>query len=94
MTKELTPKQKALRQRIAVMSGRIGGVSRTLRPGYDGREATKPATEAYWARLEAEVDPDGVMSADKRRREAKKLWRLRMEQAQLKRAQAQMRKAG
>jgi hypothetical protein len=93
-TDELTPKQRALRQRIASLSGRIGATARTMKEGYDGKEAMRPATEAYWLKLEAECDPRHELGADERRAKAKKLWQTRMLAGQLKRAQKALKKAG
>ena len=91
---ELSPQRKALKQRIASLAGRVGATARTLQPGYDPKEAVRPATEGYWLKLDSEVDPRHELPADERRAKAKRLWRMKMEQAKLKRAQAALRKAG
>jgi hypothetical protein len=93
MTSDLTPRQLALRQRIASISGRIAANRRIAQPDYDGRAATRAATDAYWLRLDAEVDPQGLLDTGTRRAKAKKLFQARMLEGQLKRAQKALRKA-
>jgi hypothetical protein len=48
--------------------GRIGGLVTSSR--HDPRETTKPGRAAFWSRFEREVDPDGLLSEDERRRRA------------------------
>jgi hypothetical protein len=57
----LTPEQRSLRARMG---------SYALQAKYDMREHTKPAREAFMARFEREVDPDGVLSPAERMRRA------------------------
>jgi hypothetical protein len=49
---ELTPAQRTLRARMAAY---------TLHATHDSRETTRPARDAFMARFEREVDPDGVL---------------------------------
>lgn len=60
------------------LAARLASLSRLANPAYDGRAATEKAREGYWARLEAEVDPDGVLSEEERRRRAVHLWQANM----------------
>lgn len=92
--KEPTPAQKALRQRIASLSGRIAANRRAAAPGYDGKAATAPAKTAYWGKLMAEVDPNEELPEDERLARAKRLWQVRMDEGKLKRARNALRKAG
>lgn len=57
----LTPEQRALRSRLAAYQ---------LHATHDPKETTKKAREAYAARFEREVDPDGVLSPEERARRA------------------------
>lgn len=89
---ELSPERRALLQRIASISGKIGSHKRCSQPGYNGKEATAKAQAAFWAKLMAEVDPDEQMAPDERMVAAKHLWKSKMLQGQLKRAQNQLKK--
>lgn len=91
---EMSPKQRALRQRIASVSGKLGAARRQSKPDYDPREATAKARSARWAKLLAAVDPDAKMTEEEREEKAGKLWRSQMLEGQLKRAQKELRKAG
>jgi hypothetical protein len=90
---ELSPRQRALRSRISSLAGRIAANKRVAQADYDGRAATRPASEAYWLRLDSEVDPRGELEPSVRREKAKKLWQSRMLEGQLRRAQKALRKA-
>jgi hypothetical protein len=61
VTLAFDPQEMALR-------GRIG--AHVTHSRHDGRELTAPAREAFLSRFEREVDPDGVLSPDERRRRA------------------------
>lgn len=89
----MKPDRDTLRRRIASLTGRISANKRVAQPHYDGREATRPAKEALWARLDAEVDPDCLLMPDERRAKAKKLWQARMDEGKLKKAQRQLKRA-
>jgi hypothetical protein len=54
-----TPEQRALRSRLAAYR---------LHATHDPRETTKKAREAFAARFEREVDPEGVLSPEERTR--------------------------
>jgi hypothetical protein len=57
----LTPEQRSLRARLAAHS---------LHSQVDSVAHTAPARAAFLARFEAEVDPEGVLSEDERKRRA------------------------
>jgi hypothetical protein len=57
----LSPAQRSLRARVAAF---------TLHSQTDGQEHTAPAREAFLARFEREVDPDGVLPEVERKRRA------------------------
>lgn len=57
----LTPEQRVLRSRMAAYS---------LHAKYDPRETTKPARDAFLARFERQVDPEGTLSTSERERRA------------------------
>src|SRR5215217_7741773 len=61
VTFELDPEEMSRR-------GRIG--AHRLHATHDSREITAPAREAFLARFEAEVDPDGVLHPEERQRRA------------------------
>ena len=50
------------------LRGRIGAY--TLHATHDPRQTTQKAREAFLARFEREVDPDGVLPVEERRRRA------------------------
>ena len=58
---ELTPEQRSLRARIAAYA---------LHASHDPRETTKPARDAFMARFERQVDPEGKLPETERRRRA------------------------
>jgi hypothetical protein len=60
---------------------------------YDVRETTKPARDAQFAKLEAEVDPDGVLSPEERIRRAIALRRSRMQVLALRSAKVRRERA-
>ncbi|MDQ3570452.1 MAG: hypothetical protein M3450_01445 [Actinomycetota bacterium] len=57
----LTPSERSLRSRIAAYK---------LHATHDPHETTKPARNAFLARFEREVDPDGRLPEAERRRRA------------------------
>ena len=57
----LTPEQRSLRARLAAHS---------LHAQVDSVAHTAPAREAFLARFEAEVDPEGILPEAERRRRA------------------------
>ena len=59
--KGLTPEQRVLRSRLAAYQ---------LHATHDPKETTKKAREAFAARFEREVDPDGLLGPDERARRA------------------------
>ena len=58
---ELTPEQRRLRARIAAYA---------LHASHDPRETTKAARDAFMARFERQVDPEGTLPEAERRRRA------------------------
>ncbi len=58
---ELTPAERSLRSRIAAY---------TLHATHDPHETTKAARHAFLAKFEREVDPDGQLPPEVRRRRA------------------------
>jgi hypothetical protein len=59
--KGLTPSERSLRARIAAFA---------KHSRYEAKESTRPARQAFLARFEREVDPDGVLSPEERARRA------------------------
>jgi hypothetical protein len=57
----LSPAERSLRARLA---------AHTMHAQHDAREITAAARAAFLARFEAEVDPDGVLTPEERRRRA------------------------
>ena len=57
----LTPEQRSLRARLA---------AHTLHSQVDPLAHTAPARQAFLARFEAEVDPEGILPEPERRRRA------------------------
>lgn len=86
----MTDRQKARRRRL---QARIAALTRASTPGYDGAEATRKATSAFWDRLDHEVDPESKLDPADRRERAKKLWQARMCQAKLEKLKRSRRKA-
>lgn len=75
----LTPAQRSLRARIAANA-------RIARPGYDPKAATSKATAARWAKYEAQVDPESLLSPEARRAKARVAMSVDMDRARLKAA--------
>lgn len=57
----LTAEQRSIRARLA---------AETLHSKVDSRQHTQPARDAFLASFEKEVDPDGLLSVQERRRRA------------------------
>jgi hypothetical protein len=57
----LSPAERSLRARLAAHS---------MHARHDPQETTTAARAAFLARFEAEVDPDGILSPEERRRRA------------------------
>jgi hypothetical protein len=57
----MSPAERSLRARLA---------AHAMHAQYDARETTAKARAAFLARFEREVDPDGVLSPEERRRRA------------------------
>ena len=57
----LSPAERSLRARLAAHS---------MHARHDARETTTAARAAFLARFEAEVDPNGILSPEERRRRA------------------------
>ena len=55
----LSPAERSLRARMA---------AHTMHARHDARETTAAARSAFLARFEIEVDPDGILSPEERRR--------------------------
>lgn len=81
---ERTPAQRAL-------ISRIGGLAKSAR--YDGREATAAARAAFNARFETQVDPDGVLPPEERRRRAEAARKLHFTKLALRSANARRNRA-
>jgi hypothetical protein len=75
----LTPAERSQRARLAALSRHAQS---------DGKESTRKATEASWARFERQVDPEGRLSPKERRRRAKLAERAHMTRLALASAQA------
>lgn len=86
MDASLTPEQRRLRASSAAHT------RWSKEP--DWSAATQPARDGYLAKLEREIDPDGKMPADERRRRAVQLRRARMQALALKSSQARAAKRG
>jgi len=79
----LTPAERTLRARLA---------AHTMHAQHDARETTAAARAAFLDRFEAEVDPDGVLTPEERRRRAEHarsayFTRLAFERAKARRAE-------
>ena len=70
------PTERTLRARIAALD-------RVAAPDYDATAATAPARRGFWARYEAQVDPDGLLPPDVRKRKARAAWQADMLRAKL-----------
>jgi hypothetical protein len=75
----LSPSERSLRARIA---------AHTLHSRVDSAAHTAPAREAFLARFEAEVDPDGVLSPQERARRAEQAKKAHFTRLAFKSAQA------
>jgi hypothetical protein len=60
---------------------------------HDVRETTKPARDAFLAKFESEVDPEGVLPEDERHRRAVAARKAHMATLALKSARARRRRA-
>ena len=69
-----------------VLIGRLGAY--VLHSRYDSRELTKAAHAAFESKFEREVDPDGVLPLDERRRRAEMARKAHFTRLALKSAQA------
>ena len=79
----LTPAERTLRARLA---------AHTMHAQHDARDTTAAARAAFLARFEVEVDPDGVLTPEERRRRAEHarsayFTRLAFERAKARRAE-------
>jgi hypothetical protein len=81
----LTPDQRSQRARIA-------GLTSAARQ--DVREMTAPARGSFLARFEREVDPDGVLPEDERKRRATALRRAYFARLALASSKARRRRDG
>lgn len=70
-------------------AGRIGGLTTASR--HDTRALTKPATAAFLARFEREVDPDGLLPVEERHRRALAARKAYMSRLAMRSAQARRR---
>jgi len=75
----MTPEERSLR-------GRIG--AHALHSQVDGRQHTQPARDAFAARFERQVDPDGTLPPMERRRRAEHAKRAYMLSLALKSSQS------
>jgi len=73
----MTPAARTLRAKLAAHSLHA-----------QGKTNTKPATEAFMRKFEKEVDPDGTLPPDERRKRAEHARRAHMARLALKSAQA------
>ena len=80
MAQSLTPEERALRSRIAAHKSWANTTDPSAR--------TKPARDAMLARFEAEVDPDGTLAPNERRRRAEHARKAYMQGLALKSAKA------
>ena len=69
MSSSLTPAERSLRARLA---------AHTLHSKVDSTEHTRKARDAFLARFEAEVDPEGELAPEERRRRAEQAKRAHM----------------
>ena len=79
----LSPAERALRARLA---------AHTMHAQHDARQTTASGRAAFLARFEAEVDPDGRLAPEERRRRAKHARRAYFTRLAL--ASAKTRRAG
>lgn len=81
----LTPAERTLRARLA---------AHALHSKVDSREHVRPAFEASMARFERQVDPDGKLTLEERRRRAAHARKSHMHRLALLSAKARRAKAG
>ena len=75
----LSPQQRSLRARLA---------AHAMHAKHDTDQVSRPGREAFLARFERQVDPDGVMPDAERRRRAEHAKRAHMTRLALRSAQA------
>ena len=75
----LTPEQRSTRARMGAYA---------VQARYDPKETTKPAREAFLARFELEVDPEGILPPAERTRRAEAAKKLYFQQLAWKSAKA------
>lgn len=75
----LTPQQRSLRARMA---------AHAMHSKHDSRETSAAGRNAFLARFEHEVDPDGVLSPIERKRRAEHALKAHMAKLALKSARA------
>lgn len=85
--------KEATKKRLQTMRARRAAYLKTTQPGYDGAEATRAARAASWQRLEAEVDPEGALSAEERRKRAVRLWQAKMYEGRIRNTEKRLRRA-
>ena len=81
----LTPAERSLRSRIAAY---------TLHATHDPHETTKAARHAFLERFEREVDPDGKLSPEVRRRRAEAARKAYFSRLALRSARARRARSG
>jgi hypothetical protein len=74
-----------------VLIGRLGAYP--LHSRYDSAKLVRPAREAFWAKLEREVDPDRLLDPDERARRADMARKAYFTRLAIKSAQARANKA-
>ncbi len=75
-----------------VLLGRIGAY--TMLSRHDPYEVTRAAQKGFEAKFEREVDPEGVLPVDERKRRAEMALKAYMARLALKSAQARRRRSG
>ena len=73
-----------------VLTGRLGAY--VLHSRYDSRELLRPAREAFEAKFEREVDPEGVLPVEERLRRAEMARKAHFTRLALLSAQARRRR--
>ena len=81
----LSPSERSLRARLA---------AHTLHSTRDPREHTAPARKAFLDRFLVEVDPEGVLTPEERRRRAQSALKAHMTRLALQSARARKRGVG
>lgn len=74
-----------------VLTGRLGAY--TLHSKYDSRELLKPARAAFESKFEREVDPEGVLPIEERKRRAEMARKAHFTRLALLSAQARRRRS-